>query len=503
MEAILINRVSDFHQTEGYSLQEQEIQGRNYAARKGLELIKVFSFQESASQSNHRKIFDEIIKFITNYATNNKTLAVIAEKHDRLYRNHNNKIQFQLFIDASKIEIHLYKEGKILNSNSPPSDLLVDDVMTSVNAYTSRNIGREAKKGMLGKARDGWLPHKAPFGYKNVYAGEKNDKNKRRGTIEPTEWAGDLIPRIFDLRIKGYSLEAIRSTVLNEKRVPLSFQSNFYKSLVEKILKNSFYMGEFKWNGEVFQGKHLPLIRRELWMQTQETFINKVTPIHSLTNKRGALSGFLKCACGCKVTYDPKINRHGTHYDYYRCANGKKAHKKLNYLQEKEAFKQLDTAVDSITITENLADSISEALNRTHIKARQAHLRHIEALKERHQEMENAEDNLYDDMKKGLLDEDGYKRQLERVRSERKRLADILGEVQSEVTDAALVTAKKILELAQSATELYLQRSPQERREFLEKILSNPILDGVTIRYELKKPFSILSKMASSDNWGG
>ena len=174
MEAIIINRVSDAHQKEGYSLDVQEREGKRYADGNGLKVIRTFTFQESASKSHQRKKFDEIIAYIAAHTSGKqKVLAVVAEKHDRLYRNHSNKTQFQLFIEEGKIEIHLYKERKIVNKDSPPSEFLIDDVMTSMNAFTARNIGRETKKGLLGKARDGWLPGKAPFGYKTIIKEKK------------------------------------------------------------------------------------------------------------------------------------------------------------------------------------------------------------------------------------------------------------------------------------------------------------------------------------------
>lgn len=40
---------------------------------------------------------------------------------------------------------------------------------------------------------------------------------------------------------------------------------------------------------------------------------------------------------------------------------------------------------------------------------------------------------------------------------------------------------------------LWKMRSPEERRVFLEIILSNQVLDGATARYEMKKPFRTLS----------
>lgn len=69
------------------------------------------------------------------------------------------------------------------------------------------------------------------------------------------------------------------------------------------------------------------------------------------------------------------------------------------------------------------------------------------------------------------------------------------------IDGAYLTTAKKILELAKTAKSLWEERSKEEKRDFLEKILSNRVLEGATVRYELKKPFRIVSEMASFSNW--
>lgn len=504
MKAIIINRVSDAHQTEGYSLEEQEYQGKKYAKGKKINISKVISFQETASKYTQRKKFDEIISYIaTQTAKKDSCIIVIAEKRDRLYRNHANKLQLQLFLEQGKIEIHLYKERKVLTKDSPPEEFLVDDVMTSVNQYQARNTGREAKKGMLAKARSGWYPHKAPYGYMNYYPEQKDNKNRRRGKIKPAPFGELLIPRIYDLRLKRHSLRSIQEMVLKEGLVPTKDIPRFYLNRVESILKNPFYMGEYEWAGEWCYGKHIPLVSKEKWKSVQETFRSKVVPFYTQHKKRGVFSGFLKCACGCQVTYDPKDKPSGKHYDYYRCSNGKRVHPKLRYVTEEKIFEQFTPAVESISISDKLADEIAEALNKVEKKAQAAHRRNINDLKVRLKEMENAEDGLYDDLKKGVLDEKGYKRQLQRVRDERQNLSDILGEAQQEVTGAVLVTARKILELAKKAPELYLHRSDEERRDFLNKILSNPVLDGVSVRYELKKPFRLVAEMASSPVWGG
>jgi hypothetical protein len=65
---------------------------------------------------------------------------------------------------------------------------------------------------------------------------------------------------------------------------------------------------------------------------------------------------------------------------------------------------------------------------------------------------------------------------------------------------------KKLIPLATSAKSLWIRKSAQERKEFLNMILSSPILDGVNVRYELKKPFAVLVKMSENpekESWCG
>ncbi len=63
------------------------------------------------------------------------------------------------------------------------------------------------------------------------------------------------------------------------------------------------------------------------------------------------------------------------------------------------------------------------------------------------------------------------------------------------------MTAQRTLELAQRAKELWLSQSPSERRRLLEMLVSNPILDGKTVRYDLRKPFQLLSELKQAPDW--
>ena len=138
--------------------------------------------------------------------------------------------------------------------------------------------------------------------------------------------------------------------------------------------------------------------------------------------------------------------------------------------------------MDKIHITEEFAKDIAE-------------------FKDKERELEGHEDKLYDLLVAGTIDREGFNRQIKRIRSNRASLADQLEALQKSLTSIVAETAKSILELAISAKSKWISTSAQERRQLLDKILSNPILDGLTVQKKKKKPFAVLVKMAGNEKW--
>jgi hypothetical protein len=116
-------------------------------------------------------------------------------------------------------------------------------------------------------------------------------------------------------------------------------------------------------------------------------------------------------------------------------------------------------------------------------------------------ELEDKEDEAYRDYKKGVLDEKGYRRQIERVRSDRRYYSRQLEDANVAINNACMENAKTVIELATNAKSLWLSRSVRERREFLSDILSNQVLEGATVRFKIKKPFDTLARMKGNFNW--
>jgi len=106
-----------------------------------------------------------------------------------------------------------------------------------------------------------------------------------------------------------------------------------------------------------------------------------------------------------------------------------------------------------------------------------------------------------DDRFDGVIDEDTFRRQQQRLREEGAKLFEKLREVDSEIDDGYLVTAHRVLELAKCAKTLWNGRTAQEKCELLEKLVCNPRLEGRTVRYDLRKPFAALAQMRGEGGW--
>jgi len=147
------------------------------------------------------------------------------------------------------------------------------------------------------------------------------------------------------------------------------------------------------------------------------------------------------------------------------------------------------------------ANAIVTGLNETHRAASRAKERAAEGYKAEIAELKAKEDRLFDKFDKNEIDRATYDRQLSRVRAEEAETFEKLRQTDRTEDNKYLVTAERVLELAKNAKSLWEERSPTEKRDLLEALVSNPTLDGRSVRYDVRKPFDVISKMSGDDGW--
>ncbi|MFN9066550.1 MAG: hypothetical protein ACK5V3_04930, partial [Bdellovibrionales bacterium] len=185
------------------------------------------------------------------------------------------------------------------------------------------------------------------------------------------------------------------------------------------------------------------------------------------------------------MIYDPKTKKIKSSgetktYHYYHCTNGKNVHEKFENIQAEKIWEQFGGLMEKISISEEFAIDIADALNKTEKKAHRVVELQIAEFNDKLKELDSRKDSLVDLMLSQQIEKELFDQQLKRINSNRDSLVEQLEAHQKSLTSALIETAKTVLELATSAKSLWISKSAQERREFLDLILSNPILDGLT-----------------------
>lgn len=497
--ALAILRISSHRQKDGISHETQEKEIREYAKEHEVEVVKFAPILESAKDWERREKYQSLIQ----WALDNKVRHIIWYMADREARNFTDYERMEKLIRQDRIEIHYVRERKRLHSKSPAFDFSMREIEVWRDKQLSRTISVKTGDAMTAKAEAGWFPQNhAPLGYVHKKLTDDTGKERKRGTIivpDPNQRNVKLVQRIFELRAAGESMGSIRQKVIYEGLVSPERVKTFHKSYIEKILKNTFYAGRFKWRGKEYEGKHALIIPRATLAKVQGAIYGKRKNIE-LNEFNLFGHGWMTCAeCGCFIVYERKKTR----FHYYHCANSKGVHPSLRGLNVslENLWRQFESLIDQISISPELAEKIAKEFNRNDAQALRVVHQEIQDKQLLLKANEQKEDELYGDFKKGLLDEMAYHRMVKRTRDEKNQLLADIEKAQGVLMSDMSENVESALELASTAKSLWNSRSPFERKEFLEIISSNRRMSGVTVEFTLRKLFKVISEMKKNKEW--
>lgn len=509
-DAIAIYRLSSGRQADGLSLSVQSDEIHKYCKSVGLRLVKEFSIIESAKDSSKRVKYNDAIK----YAEKNKIGNIVFYMSDRESRNLTDLETNEQKVKQGIFMLHFAKDNYIFHKDSPDSEFLTRGFNGLINRQYVRNLSTKVNDGMRKKAESGWYPgNMPPLGYICQKAVDpETGRIKNRGgiiIIDPNVKNRKIVEREFELRSKGYSFSKIRETVIDEGLIDIKKIKNYGESAIEYRLKNPFYSGSFIWQDILYKGNHELFISKQLFRKVEETFGLRAGAVRRKEDEYTSIvGGWLKCSCGSHIVYDPKKKTNKktnavTTYHYYHCTNGKRAHISLVGLNisSDKIWEQFEDVIGDIGITSEFADEIALALNQIESKAHLTTKMQIELLKREESEFQNKEDSLLDFLLEGKIDQFMFDKKLKSIRSDRALKYVELEMLQLSLSSAVLESANSILELAKNAKSLWKSQTISERKELLNMVLSNPVLNGVNVEFNLKKPFDVLVEMKGNDKW--
>lgn len=504
-------RRSWYGQEDNSSALVQEKEIKKYCQEIDIDVVKIENIIESAKDSDFRKKFHTAIK----WALKNKVRHLLYYMTDREVRNFTDLEKMEKLIRSDQIVVHYVRDRRQLHKWSAPSDFSTREIEAWRDKQLSRTISVKVNDAMRDKAERGWFPsNHVPLGYALKKLLDEDGKERKRGAIvvpDPDKKKVLQAQLEFECRAKLLSYEDIRQKILDHvpRLIEPEDAKHYHVSAIERRIKNPFYGGTFHWQGVEYKGKHELIIPRKHYLAAIATLRGVKNVRREYTPENGHFGGgWMRCAeCGCQIIYEPKkkVTRAGkvTHFHYYHCTNRKKFHPTMRGLNlpEEQLWGQLERVIDSINITPKLAKEIAEELNTSHKKVVSSGARKIADLKDRIKALEMSEDKAYENMTAGVLDAEGFKRQVARFREERKTLTNQIYSVEDQMKGSYRETALSTLELCKDAKSLYFSQSAEERANFVKRLCQNPTMEGVSVRYEIKKPFSVLAKMASLVNW--
>ncbi len=483
-KAVGYARVSSKDQEDtGYSLPAQEKLLRDYADRNGYELMKVFAIQESAAGKVQRKIFHEMMAFVSKA----KISTVFVETTDRLTRNFADvPVIDNWILESDDHKIHLVKENCTLHKDSKSHEWFMWRVKVATAEYYIRLLSENVKKGQKEKLSQGWLPAKPPLGYKTI--GEKGHKIH---VLDPDK--APLVKRMFDLYATNrYSTKKL-ADVIYEEGLRSRGGNKVSHSRVHQLLGDPFYYGMNRWDGKVTKAGHEPLIKKELFDRCQEIMHTNGTPRYFKHNP--LFKNVFRCdECKGRITWEIQRGHWYGHCNHYKNCT------KREFVRQEAVDVQMLEKINSLNpkneqAVENMLNWVQEALKESHSEEIEFRNKATGELNRRYEVATQRLDKLYDDKIDDKISEDFYKKKFEQYKVEQEQILDTLNKHK----DANLKYYEMgvtVLQVAKKAWRIYINRDTEEmvddKRLLLSLVFSNATLNGKIAQVSYHKAFKII-----------
>ncbi|GFO59298.1 serine recombinase [Geomonas silvestris] len=471
-------RVSSKEQKEeGFSLPAQLQLLHDYAQANGIEIVCEYVDVESA-KGHGRKEFNKMLEFLDDRTNNCHTILV--EKVDRLVRN---LYDAGMLLEEYKAEIHFVKEHEVITPNSPSAKKLMCGFKVLMAKNVVDNLSEEVVKGMTQKAKEGMWPSQAPLGYENAVGPDK------KKIIIPDPVRAPFIKAIFQWYATGmYSMSDIVKKAYNDGFRCRDNTGKVCKSLIEKILKNPIYCGEFVWKGETYKGVYEAIISKDLFDKVQDTIQGKASRPSKPLKHFFAFQGMVTCAkCGCAMVAELKKER----YIYYHCTQNRgKCSGKC--VREEVLDLEFLKAIEAITLDSDVVEWIVGVMRETEGDKRRYHEERLAALATQRRKVEGRLDSIYTDKLDGVITPEQFVRYSEKFKGELREIDNSIRGHQYP-NHKYLDDATRLLELAQNGARLYSTQNMEEKRRVLRLVHSNSTWDEGKLVPNLRKPFDIIA----------
>ncbi len=320
------------------SIEAQLEELREYAARERLEVVREFIEKRTAKEPG-RPVFNDLLRRVEKGEAD----ALLAWHPDRLARNSVDGGRIIYLVDTGKLAA--LKFASFWFENTPQGKFMLS-IAFGQSKYYVDNLSENVRRGLRQKLRIGVYPSRAPIGYAN---------EPRLRTIVIDEKTAPLVKKLFETYASGETSYQAISDMANRMGLLTCRSHAIRKSWMRCLLSNPFYIGMMRYKGELYEGKHEPLVSRELFERVQ-----KMLHQRSRTQERPRdgdpcyFTGMIKCgSCGSGVTAQRQKGHH-----YYNCTRHHGPCELKKYLREESLSLEIHAALSYRTLPGEVADWI-------------------------------------------------------------------------------------------------------------------------------------------------
>ena len=489
---VALARVSSREQQrEGFSLDVQVDGLRKHAERIGGEIIKLYQVAETASKSEERKTFKELLVFVKAQARD--LSGILFYKVDRAVRN---------ILDLADLERLEADYGVPFiavtqPTENTPAGRFQRRMLATMATFQTEQQSVDVREGHARRVQMGFFVAKCPYGYRNV-------RIDGRALVEVHSENGPKVKRIFDFYANhGHTLDSLIEALAREGIAYSASMPRFCRSKLYEILRDRAYIGEVEYHGQWHVGKHPALIDAMTWRRVQTLLGESAYKSHEMTYA-GEL---IKCACcGRPISGELKTKptKKGVrHYTYYRCAGYNQGDHPRVRVTEEELDQQMLALFDKMRIHDSeLREWIAKMIRLKTQEGQQDSRTRIDELNRqlalvRRQQEQLVNLRLLEEIDGGTFTKKSH--ELRDRTSELRLTLEAMDRGREENGELAV----KAFELSQNLREKWLTADYAAKRTILQILCLNFSLQGATLVPTMRKPFDMLAEgLISADNRG-
>lgn len=454
------------------------------AQEQKLHIVKIL-IEEKSAKAPGRPVFSKMMEDIHS----GKAQGIICWKLDRLARNPIDGGTISWMLQQSVIKhIQTFQRAYY-----PMDNVLMMNLEFGMANQFILDLSVNTKRGQRAKIEQGWLPHRPPIGY---LSNKHNLPDLAPIHNDPERF--DLVKRLWlTLLEQRCSVESLyeRANDLGLRTVKGKPLSN---SKFHDLFRNPFYYGEFTWNGELYPGKHEPMISKTQFDVAQRILDGKRPTCW--TRHVFAFTGLIRCGeCGASITAEAKEkhqkNGNAHFYTYYRCTKRVVPTCSQKPVRDSELELQIKDALEKITIPPEFHQWALKCLKEEQGKERTDQDDILKNHRTQADACQRKMETLFQMRLDGEIPPEEYRERKDKLAEEKRRSEEILSDT-SYRAKTWLDRAEGLLSFAETARKRFEEGDLAVKRDILSALGSNLVLTDRTLKVQTEKPLSLFQEFA-------